>query len=243
MRIGPGEGHRLALPDGAAAIICLAGTGTAVLGRETYLVRQSFIAILRGGVVMPVSAGPQGLRWLDVRWPERTLDALGPLRFGLDRTRVLYGRSSVTLAYRIAEELRLNDALGPWAVDVLANGIAIGLARGARSRLAEPALAKRARRAIERAGYASVPLAAIARELGCSLEHLGRVFHRTYGMTPSRFAMWRRIERARRMLLTDDRSIGEIAAALDFRDSSHLSRHFRAWTGSSPSRFRALNRE
>jgi AraC-like DNA-binding protein len=204
-------------------------------------VRPGFIVVLDARGSLTLAAGPQGLRWLDVRW--KTLAGLGPLATGLERTRALYGRSSVSLAWRISDELRLGDALAPWAVDVMANGIAIGLTRGARAHPPAPALAMRARKAIERAGYAPVSLTAIARELGCSLEYLGRIFRRTYGMTPSRFAMWRRIERARRMLLADDRPVGEIAAALQFKDSSHLARHFKAWTGSSPSRFRAVNQE
>jgi AraC-like DNA-binding protein len=229
--------------DGAAAVIGLGGSGTATLERETYLVRPGFIAVLRARAALTLAAGPQGLRWLDVRWPEGAVEALGPLSGGLARTRALYGRSSVSLAWRISDELRLGDSLAPWAVDVLANGIAIGLTRGARAHPPPPEIAVRARKAIERSGYGPVSLTAIARELGCSLEYLGRVFRRTYGMTRSRFAMWRRIERARRMLLADGRPVGEIAAALGFKDSSHLARHFKVWTGSSPSRFRATHRE
>jgi AraC-like DNA-binding protein len=243
VRTPAGATQSLAVTDGAAAIISLGGNGTATLERETYLVRPGFIAVLRAPASLELSAGPNGLRWLDVRWPDRALEALGPLTGGLARTRALYGRSSVSLAWRISDELRMGDPLAPWAVDVLANGIVIGLARGARAHPPAPALAMRARKAIERAGYGPVSLTAIARELGCSLEYLGRVFKRTYGMTPSRFAMWRRIERARRMLLADDRAVGEIAAALEFKDSSHLARHFKVWTGSSPSQFRAVHQE
>jgi AraC-like DNA-binding protein len=204
-------------------------------------VRPGFIAVLHERASLTLAAGPQGLRWLDVWWT--TLEGLGPLARGLEGTRALYGRSSVSLAWRISDELRLGDPLAPWAVDVMANGIAIGLTRGARAHPPPPALAMRARKAIERAGYGPMSLTAIARDLGCSLEYLGRIFRRTYGMTLSRFAMWRRIERARRMLLADDRPVGEIAASLGFKDSSHLARHFKAWTGSSPSGFRAVHQE
>jgi AraC-like DNA-binding protein len=154
----------------------------------------------------------------------------------------LYGRASVGLAWRISDELRTGDPLAPWAVDIMANGIAVALTRGSRARAATPPLAHRARLAIERAGYGTVSIARLARELGCTAEHLSRTFRRSYGLTPSRFAMWRRIEQAKRLLLEGTRSVGDIAADLGFSDGSHLGRHFVVWTGVSPGRFRALQR-
>ncbi|HJU66506.1 MAG TPA: AraC family transcriptional regulator, partial [Gemmatimonadaceae bacterium] len=130
--------------------------------------------------------------------------------------------------------------LAPWAVDVMANGIAVALTRGARRHPPTPALATRARRAIERAGYGNISLAAIAGEVGCTPEHLSRLFRRSFGLTPSRFAMWRRIEQAKRLLLGTARPVADIGIELGFSDASHFGRHFRAWTGISPARFRAL---
>ncbi|MGH7719703.1 MAG: helix-turn-helix transcriptional regulator, partial [Gemmatimonadaceae bacterium] len=109
-----------------------------------------------------------------------------------------------------------------------------------RSHRPAPELARRARRAIERAGHRAPSLAGIARALGCTPEHLSRLFRRSYGMTPSRFAMWRRIEQAKRLLLGGVRPVADIAVELGFSDGSHFGRHFRAWTGMSPARFRAL---
>ncbi|HJR42007.1 MAG TPA: AraC family transcriptional regulator [Gemmatimonadaceae bacterium] len=238
-RIDEGVEHAIdGQRDGATVVICLDGVGTAALERETYLMRAGFIAILRGAVTLRIGAGPRGVRWLSLRWPERSLQALGPPKRGLERTRALYGRASVGLAWRISEELRVKDSLAPWAVDVMAGGIAVALTRGSRRHPPTPALATRARRAIDRAGYGNISLAKIARELGCSPEHLSRLFRRSFGLTPSRYAMWRRIEQAKRMLLAGTRPVSDIGIELGFSDASHFGRHFRAWTGVSPARFR-----
>ncbi|MGH7719311.1 MAG: hypothetical protein ACREON_10765, partial [Gemmatimonadaceae bacterium] len=132
-RVSGGAEEPVAGDGGATVVICLDGVGTAVVERETFLARAGFIVILKREAAARFAAGPQGLRWIVVRWPERALVALGPLRQGLDRTRALYGRASVGMAWRISDELRVNDPLSPWAVDVMANGIAVGLTRGTRS--------------------------------------------------------------------------------------------------------------
>jgi AraC-like DNA-binding protein len=238
-RLRGGAQHNLRPAGGSTVVICLEGVGTALVARDTYLARSGLIVILRGNASAEYVAGPQGLRFVSLHWPERSLAALGPLRAGLDRTRVLHGRSSVQFAWRISAELRMKDALGPWAVDVMANGIAVGLTRGARTHGAAAPVAVRARKAIQQAGYAAISMAGIARIIGCTPEHLSRTFRASYGMTPVRFAMWRRIERGRRLLSGSRMPIGAIAAELGFQDASHFARHFRAWLGMPPGRFRS----
>jgi AraC-like DNA-binding protein len=238
-RIEASREHRAGSQSGSTVVVCLEGQGTVVVGRETFLARTGCIAVLSDGATADLSAGPGGLRILVVHWAPSALAPLGPIRDGLERTRVLYGRASVGLAWRIVDEMRLGDALGPWAMDVMANGMAVALTRGIRAHPPVSPLAARARRTIEQQGYGLMSLAAIARQLGCTPEHLSRVFRRSYGMTPSRFAMWRRVEQAKRRLLGGSRSVGDIAVDLGFRDTSHFARHFRSWTGVSPGAFRA----
>jgi AraC family transcriptional regulator len=61
-------------------------------------------------------------------------------------------------------------------------------------------------------------------------------------MSPSDYLLNRRFEQARRLLTETNHSIGEIAAALGFYDSSHFARHFQQRASISPAEFRSRNR-
>jgi AraC family transcriptional regulator len=69
--------------------------------------------------------------------------------------------------------------------------------------------------------------------------HFARCFKQTAGMTPHQFVTRERMLRAREMLLSGNRSIGEIAMALGFASQSHFADVYRRITGSSPRRDRS----
>ncbi|NLU68824.1 AraC family transcriptional regulator [Streptomyces sp. HNM0574] len=66
--------------------------------------------------------------------------------------------------------------------------------------------------------------------------HLVRAFTGAFGLAPHQYLMARRVDRARRLLL-DGRSPAEVATAVGFYDQSHLTRHFKRLTGTTPGRF------
>jgi len=82
-----------------------------------------------------------------------------------------------------------------------------------------------------------VELASLARLLGTTEATLRRNFVRELGITPGRYRMLRRIERAK-SLLGSDISIKEIAAALGYCDVYFFSRQFKSVAGQSPSAYR-----
>ncbi|MFD5654037.1 helix-turn-helix transcriptional regulator [Streptomyces sp. NPDC127039] len=69
---------------------------------------------------------------------------------------------------------------------------------------------------------------------GVSASHFTRAFRASVGEPPRQYVMRRRLERARRSLLTTNRSIAEIAAEHGFADQSHLTRMMRRHTGTTP---------
>ncbi|MFP4261517.1 MAG: helix-turn-helix transcriptional regulator [Opitutales bacterium] len=79
----------------------------------------------------------------------------------------------------------------------------------------------------------------LARLCGVSRGHLISLYRREYGETPMRSLKRFRLEEAGRLLRETDLSITEIAHALHFSSSQHLSRDFRACMGTSPRTFRA----
>jgi AraC-like DNA-binding protein len=76
-------------------------------------------------------------------------------------------------------------------------------------------------------------LSDFARHAGVSQFRLLRTFKRHYGYPPHAYGLHVRVERARQMLRRGF-TVAEAAAANDFTDQSHLTRHFRRIWGVTP---------
>ncbi|GGM08323.1 AraC family transcriptional regulator [Dactylosporangium sucinum] len=74
--------------------------------------------------------------------------------------------------------------------------------------------------------------------LGSHPGHLVRAFTSTFGLPPHRYLVSRRIEHARRLLLSGARP-AEAAALAGFHDQAHLHRHFRRHLGVTPGAYAA----
>lgn len=84
-----------------------------------------------------------------------------------------------------------------------------------------------------------VAVAELARAAGLSESWFAHAFKQTTGLSPQRWQMQRRIERATAMMRADPiRPLAEIAAATGFADQAHLTRAFRAEKGMPPATWR-----
>jgi AraC family transcriptional regulator len=81
-------------------------------------------------------------------------------------------------------------------------------------------------------------LASVAAEAGLSPYHFARVFRASTGLSPHQYVIRRRVERARDLLATTDRSLSSIAREVGFASGSHLTMHVRRVLGVSPSELR-----
>jgi AraC family transcriptional regulator len=79
----------------------------------------------------------------------------------------------------------------------------------------------------------------LAKEVGMSPSHFGRVFKETVGQTPMQYLMAYRIEQAIAMMKDRTLSLGEIALDCGFADQAHFSRSFKQVTGQTPRQYRA----
>jgi AraC family transcriptional regulator len=78
----------------------------------------------------------------------------------------------------------------------------------------------------------------IAAVAGLSPSHLKTLFRRATGTPVHQYVIQRRIERARTLLVQENLTMAEIAAATGFAHQSHLARHIRRVTGASPTDIR-----
>lgn len=85
-----------------------------------------------------------------------------------------------------------------------------------------------------------IRIADLAGAVGVSAGYLHRAFRQSVGQTPLAFVNERRVRRAQRIIESESVSMIEIALRIGFQSPSHFTRTFRAVTGLSPSRYRAL---
>lgn len=83
-----------------------------------------------------------------------------------------------------------------------------------------------------------IPLRDLADAVGLSPFHFCRVFKQSTGLTPHRYLVERRVERARSLLMAGGDSIAEVARRTGFCDQSHLTAHFKRVYGVTPRDFR-----
>ena len=96
----------------------------------------------------------------------------------------------------------------------------------------------RARAYLEEHWDRNVPLDELAATCGVSKFHLTRQFARIVGVPPHAYQNRLRVNRACE-LLNQGVPVGEVARRTGFADASHLSRHFKRATGTTPGRFAA----
>ena len=74
----------------------------------------------------------------------------------------------------------------------------------------------------------------LAREACLSMYHFIRLFKRTTGLSPHRYLVQCRVQKAHELLRGGDYRVAEAAYAVGFCDQSHLDRYFRRHFGFSP---------
>jgi AraC family transcriptional regulator len=84
----------------------------------------------------------------------------------------------------------------------------------------------------------SIHIADLSGAVGLSVPHFARAFGRSFGEPPHLYVIQRRLDRARRLMLTSDMALSELAVACGFNDQAHFCRLFRRHTGRTPAAWR-----
>lgn len=97
---------------------------------------------------------------------------------------------------------------------------------------------KRAKDLIDSRLGGDLSLAELAAACGLSVAHFTRAFRISCGVTPHKWLMSRRVDRAKTLLKTTDMALVRIAAECGFSDQAHLSNVFSKSVGDPPGAFR-----
>ncbi len=84
----------------------------------------------------------------------------------------------------------------------------------------------------------SITTDALARLVRLSPSHFMRSFKVSFGASPHRYLVQRRIERAQGLMLTTDAPLGQIALECGLADQSHLAKLFHKSVGETPGAWR-----
>lgn len=90
--------------------------------------------------------------------------------------------------------------------------------------------------------YHNLPLAAFAKMCHRSLSSFKRDFRKLYGVSPGKWLLGKRLERAASLLHTSDLTVTEVVFECGFEDLSHFSRAFKERFDHSPSAYRQASR-
>jgi len=101
-----------------------------------------------------------------------------------------------------------------------------------------PWQARRAAEMVRQSLDGNIRLSDMARECGLSVSHFTRAFRKSFDMSPYRWLLERRIDRAKALLATGDIPIADIAIQSGFSDQAAFTRAFARIVGDSPARWR-----
>jgi len=82
----------------------------------------------------------------------------------------------------------------------------------------------------------------LGRLVGLSTAHFSGLFRRATGLSPHRFLVGRRVDRARELLVSGSDSIAQVAIQAGFYDQSHLTKQMRHVLGVSPGCLRRMHK-
>jgi AraC-like DNA-binding protein len=94
---------------------------------------------------------------------------------------------------------------------------------------------RRAKDLMDREYARDLDVPALAREAHASRAHFIRSFKLAFGVTPHRYLLQRRIERAKELLRSSGLSVTDVSIEVGFRSLGSFSAAFRTLVGESPS--------
>ncbi|MBI1173486.1 helix-turn-helix domain-containing protein [bacterium] len=102
---------------------------------------------------------------------------------------------------------------------------------------------RRVQQAIEERLDDHISNAYLAAEARLSLSHFARAFRSSFGVSPHKYVLARRVARARDLMCATEEPLAQIAAACGFFDQAHFSKIFRQFENATPKDWRRIVRD
>lgn len=142
----------------------------------------------------------------------------------------------------LAQHVRSAEPLGKQFSEILTQGIASHLQGEDRVqdgiRHLRPGLARVIEEWIEHRLDDPPSIAEMAELAGMGMTLFGRAFRRRFDVAPHQYVVARRVERAKKLLRSDDATITDVAISLGFATHAHFSAVFRMRVGVTPMEYR-----
>jgi AraC family transcriptional regulator len=223
--------------------VVLGGAFSKAFGRLSFSVGTAGVYVMPAGVPH-VDEYPVGVRLLTLEL-ELTTDMWGPCSGLLARVRRLRGPTLATIARQISVELQTGDDLRAIAVEGLSLELLVAATRsieGTAGRPKAPAWLGTVDEFLLESFFRPLRIAEIAALVHVHPAHLARVFRAQHGETIGHRIRRLRLDWAMGELVEGELPIRDIATKAGFAHQSHFTRVFKAYTGSSPARYRELRR-
>lgn len=121
--------------------------------------------------------------------------------------------------------------------------IMLCLARNTATKRTASTVANLVRETLDACIYRKVSIDKISEQLNISKSQITREFHRAYGVAPYQYILDKKIQVAKRLLVSSGMRITQISALLSFSDTYYFSNLFKQKTGMSPLKYRTLHRK
>jgi AraC family transcriptional regulator len=181
---------------------------------------------------------PVGAATIRIAPSPAAIDYLGE-RLRLSDAPYVQSAALADLGLRIAEELRRRDDFSTLVVQgLIMEALGVLLREKSLSGIKMLPWLRTTKAFIEAHFSEVVSIADLARVAGRHPIHLSRAFRQTFGQTVGDCMREARVQHAARLLRSNTRPIGDIAAECGFCDQAHLSRSFKRVFGTTPSAYR-----
>jgi AraC family transcriptional regulator len=249
VRLAGAPDHCLIVPQGFASVRGQVDGESLATSRWT----PGHIVLLPAGSISEWCIRSPGAPFIHLQVSPTRLLALAESEPALKaRTRLLTAVNRedavlTALAASIVRELRLPQAGSAILIESLFQSLCIQLLRaygedahiaGRRPYALAPFRLRRAQDFIAAHLEQHIGLEEIAAAAGLSAFHFTRCFKEATGLTPYRYVLLRRVERAKDLLENTSQTLAEIALECGFATQQHLTEIFRTHTGMPPGRYR-----